>query len=164
MIGLLESTGQSLKINESDFDVAGFLNIPEDIGELSTIIETYASSECSLCEEEDSLILDKQSLMDQLDQDPVLFAEVIESFVTEGEARLREYQDALDASDYELARQKAFALRGVAGNIRAERVRIVAEMAEHACAIGHRDKAAALYSDILAELNKVSSISPANAK
>ena len=164
VIGLLESTGQALKINESDFDVAGFLNIPEDIGELSTIIETYASSECSLCEEEDSLILDKQSLMDQLDQDPVLFAEVIESFVTEGEARLREYQDALDASDYELARQKAFALRGVAGNIRAERVRIVAEMAEHACAIGHRDKAAALCSDILAELNKVSSISPANAK
>lgn len=164
VIGLIESTDQSLKINEIDFDVAGFLNIPEDISELSTIIETYASSECSLCEEEDSLILDKQSLMDQLDQDPVLFAEVIESFVTEGEARLREYQDALDASDYELARQKAFALRGVAGNIRAERVRIVAEMAEHACAIGHRDKAAALYSDILAELNKVSSISLANAK
>lgn len=164
VIGLIEDAGQSLKIKESDFDVTGFLKIPEDISELSTVIETYASSECSLCEEEDSLILDKHSLMDQLDQDPVLFAEVIESFVTEGQARLKEYQDALDASDYDLARQKAFALRGVAGNIRAERVRIVAEMAEHACAIGHRDKAAALCSDILAELNKVSSISPANAK
>lgn len=164
VIGLIEGTDQSLKINETDFDIAGFLTIPEDISELSKIIETYASSECSLCEEDDSLILDKHSLMDQLDQDPVLFAEVIESFVTEGEARLREYRDALDASDYDLARQKAFALRGVAGNIRAERVRIAAEMAEHACAIGHRDKAAALSNDILAELNKVLNITCSVAK
>jgi hypothetical protein len=52
----------------------------------------------------------------------------------------------------------------VAGNIRAERVRIVAEMAEHACTVGHRDKAAALRSDILAELDKVSGISCSVAK
>ncbi len=33
-------------------------------------------------------------------------AEVIESFVTEGQARLREYQDALGASDCELRGKK----------------------------------------------------------
>ncbi|WP_084435186.1 ATP-binding response regulator [Desulfomicrobium escambiense] len=99
--------------------------------------------------------LDVERLLDQLDHDQVLLADVLQTFLREGRTRVGEFLQALEQGDFPTAEQKSSALRGMAGNIRAEGVRVLAEMAEQACRRSRADKAASLGEEIMQELWRV---------
>lgn len=99
--------------------------------------------------------LDVERLLDQLDHDQVLLADVLQTFLREGRTRVGEFLQALEREDFPTAEQKSSALRGMAGNIRAEGVRVLAEMAEQACRRSRADKAASLGEEIMQELWRV---------
>ena len=85
----------------------------------------------------------------------VLLADVLQTFLREGRTRVGEFLQALEREDFPAAEQKSNALRGMAGNIRAEGVRVLAEMAEQACRRSRADKAASLGEEIMQELWRV---------
>lgn len=99
--------------------------------------------------------LDVERLLDQLDHDPALLADVLQTFLQEGRTRVGEFLQALAREDFAAAEQKSSALRGMAGNIRAEGVRVLAEMAEQACRRSHADRAASLGEEMMQELWRV---------
>lgn len=99
--------------------------------------------------------LDVERLLDQLDHDQTLLADVLQTFLREARTRVGEFLQALEREDFATAEQKSSALRGMAGNIRAEGVRVLAEMAEQACRRTHADKASSLGEEMMQELWRV---------
>jgi CheY-like chemotaxis protein len=99
--------------------------------------------------------LDVDRLLEQLDHDHGLLAEVLQTFLSESRNRVGEFLQAVEQGDFATAGQKSNALRGMAGNIRAEGVRVLAEMAEQACRRSHADRAASLGEEMLQELWRV---------
>ena len=69
-----------------------------------------------------------------------MLSEILHTFLSEGRNRTEEFLAALEKGDVAAAEQKITALRGMAGNIRAEGVRVLAEMAEQACRRSRIDK------------------------
>jgi CheY-like chemotaxis protein len=102
--------------------------------------------------------LDVERLLEQLDHDQEMLSEILHTFLSEGRNRTEEFLRALESGDVEAAEQKINALRGMAGNIRAEGVRILAEMAEQACRRSHIDKASSLGAEIMQELWRVEQV------
>ena len=99
--------------------------------------------------------LDVERLLEQLDHDQEMLSEILHTFLSEGRNRTEEFLAALEKGDVAVAEQKITALRGMAGNIRAEGVRVLAEMAEQACRRSRIDKAASLGAEIMQELWRV---------
>ena len=99
--------------------------------------------------------LDADRLLEQLDNDQGLLAEVLQTFLDESRNRVGEFLQAVEQGDFAAAGQKSNALRGMAGNIRAEGVRVLAEMAEQVCLRSQADRAAALGEEMLQELWRV---------
>jgi CheY-like chemotaxis protein/HPt (histidine-containing phosphotransfer) domain-containing protein len=102
--------------------------------------------------------LDVERLLEQLDNDQDMLSEILHTFLSEGRNRTDEFLQALERGDIAVAEQKVMALRGMAGNIRAEGVRVLAEMAEQACRRSHMDKASSLGAEIMQELWRVEQV------
>ena len=102
--------------------------------------------------------LDVERLLEQLDHDQEMLSEILHTFLSEGRNRTEEFLAALEKGDVAVAEQKITALRGMAGNIRAEGVRVLAEMAEQACRRSRIDKAASLGAEIIQELWRVEQV------
>ena len=102
--------------------------------------------------------IDVERLLEQLDHDQEMLSEILYTFLSEGRNRTEEFLAALEKGDVAAAEQKITALRGMAGNIRAEGVRVLAEMAEQACRRSRIDKAASLGAEIMQELWRVEQV------
>ena len=116
---------------------AGFTDVlekPFDVPMFLLMMEKFA-----LRAEEGTEVLpiDLDRLLAQIDQDRDLLREVLHAFVDEAGRRLEQFRAALDAGDFILAREKAHALRGMAGSVRASVMGQRAEQAEQACLRGH---------------------------
>lgn len=137
---------------------AGFQDIlekPFDLKLLIKHVQTYLDTSNP---EGEPLALDLEQLLRQLDSDRELMRDVLETFVREGQTRVHEYASAVQAADYPVAEQKAHALRGMAGNIRAGRVFLRAEMAEQACTRQNREKCLQLSQEMSLELGRVATM------
>lgn len=137
---------------------AGFNELmvaPADIQTLFRVLEKYVQPNDPGKSDFSAQALDVERLMEQLDHDQELLADVLRTFLSEGRTRVGEFQQAVQGGDFATAEQKSNALRGMAGNIRAEGVRVLAEMAEQACRRAQADKALALGDEIMQEFWRV---------
>jgi CheY-like chemotaxis protein len=137
---------------------AGFNELaagPLDIQTLFRMLEKYVQPNEPGKDGLSAQALDVERLMEQLDHDQELLADVLRTFLSEGRNRVEEFRQALLAGNFAAAEQKASALRGMAGNIRAEGVRVLAEMAEQACRRSHADRAASLGEEMMQEFWRV---------
>jgi CheY-like chemotaxis protein len=153
-------TGHAADVEKPRFTAAGFTDVlakPVDLKLLFRLLDTYMHADDRRHGEE-AASLDVKSLLAQLDQDRELLAEVVQTFVREARVRCGEYRQAVEARDFVPAEEKAHALRGMAGNIRAEETRVLAEMAEQLCRRAQRDKALAISREIEAALRRVEQI------
>jgi len=137
---------------------AGFTEVmlkPLDIQSVFSRLEKYVQPNEPGKGDAGAPALDVDRLLEQLDHDRDLLTDVLHTFLSEGRARIGEFMITLELGDFTKAEQKANALRGVASNIRAEGVRILAEMAEQACRRANLEKARGLGEELLRELGRV---------
>lgn len=153
---IIALTGHAAGEEKERYLGAGFTDMlekPVDLKVLFQVLDRYMQSAETPGDGVTSL--DIENLLAQLDQDRELLVEVVGTFVSEARTRCGEYRQALEANDFVLAEHKAHALRGMAGNIRAEGVRVLADMAEQLCRRNSGDKALALSREIETELRRV---------
>ncbi len=155
VIGLV---GKLSDVDETVCFSAGFNEVlvhPVETRKLFRVLEKYVQPNDPGKGDISVQALDVERLMEQLDHDQDLLGDVLRTFLSEGRTRVGEFLQALERSDFVTAEQKSNALRGMASNIRAEGVRVLAEMAEQACRRAHADRAASLGEELMQELWRV---------
>ncbi|MBZ4685200.1 MAG: domain S-box [Desulfomicrobiaceae bacterium] len=103
-------------------------------------------------------VLDVEALLQQLDQDRTTLRDIVQDFVHEAAARIDELALAVSREDFAAATEKAWSLRGMAGNVRASTMALRAEMVELAARRGDGRKCLALLQDLCSELERVRAV------
>lgn len=78
-------------------------------------------------------VFDRADLMERLDDDMSLAAQVIEVFISDFRERMALLTEAVKSGDCDTARREAHTIRGAAGNAGAKSVHLLAERFEKAC-------------------------------
>lgn len=140
-------------------ECAAALTLPIDIVEFSRVLDAVVpviGGERGERSRESAL--DVQALLQQLDQDRATLRDILQDFVREAAERIDELAQAASREDFTTATDKAWSLRGMAGNVRASTMALRAEMAELAARRGDGRKCLALVQDLCGELERVRAV------
>lgn len=140
-------------------ECAAFLTLPIDVTEFSRVLDAVVPTAMGERGERGrEAPVDVEALLQQLDGDRGTLMDILQDFVAEAEARTAELAEAARVGDFALAADKAWALRGMAGNVRASTLALRAEMAELAARRGDRRKCLTLAHDVRAEIARVRAV------
>ncbi len=140
-------------------ECAASLTLPVDVVEFSRVLDAVVpTTGGERGERGREAPLDIEALLQQLDHDRTALGDILRDFLYEAEARIDELAAAAAAGDFAQAADKAWALRGMAGNVRASTMALRAEMAELAARRGDGRKCLALVQDLRSEIQRVRAV------
>ncbi|MEJ5243156.1 MAG: response regulator [Desulfomicrobiaceae bacterium] len=138
------------------------LTLPVDVVEFSRVLDAVVPMVGGeRGERSRESVLDVEALLQQLDQDRAALRDIVQDFVREAAGRIDELAQAIAQEDFVRATDKAWSLRGMAGNVRAATMALRAEMVELAARRGDGRKCLALVQDLCGELERVRAVAQA---
>jgi len=114
-----------------------------------------ANSHSTVAEDPLQEVLHRQALLDRVEGDRALLAEMVALFFEESPRQLAELQDSLANGDAPAAERAAHKLKGAVGNFAAPAAAAAAEKAEHLARAGDLDRARAAASTLDKELERL---------
>jgi CheY-like chemotaxis protein/HPt (histidine-containing phosphotransfer) domain-containing protein len=135
------------------------LSLPVDVTEFARVLDTLAPlAGMDRSERGQDAEVDVEALLQQLDGDQRALVEILGDFVVEADQRVAEFAALVSQNDFGAAKEKAWALRGMAGNVRASSLALRAEMAEQAALRGDGRKCLALVHDLRLAIQRVRNV------
>lgn len=135
-----------------EYLTAGFSDVlekPLDYRVLMRITKRFLDSS------DENAPVDINALLQQLDGDREIAREILQTFVLEAEKRIQELQSLLQGGNLTAAHEKAHALAGMSGNIRARELRCLAEQVEQACVRQQSFRAVETAADMEKEMERI---------
>ena len=114
-----------------------------------------ANSHSTVAEDPLQEVLHRQALLDRVEGDRALLAEMVALFFEESPRQLAELQDSLANGNAPAAERAAHKLKGAVGNFAAPAAAAAAEKAEHLARAGDLDRARAAASTLDKELERL---------